>query len=132
MSCVTNVIVSGPARGEAILTAEVPADSKGQYLRELSDAEAGWGGSKLPECNLWAGAFNFLRWEDFREWVMTLPWYDPEHLQVFVMGEGDRCWRTLHASNGVLVEHTGFLIGPARWGEDYEHGALIPPRRTYD
>lgn len=49
-----------------------------------------WGGSKVPECDVYAAAFNHLNWEKFRSWIESLPWISRNQVLVLVKGESDR------------------------------------------
>lgn len=79
----------------------------GQRFNSLTEGDAGegWGGSKYPECELWAGAFNFLNTGKFLAGMKTIPWVDHDEIQVFVKDQEDYSfhvygWAELSAMGG--------------------------------
>jgi hypothetical protein len=58
-----------------------------------------WGGTKVPESDLFGGAFNYLNEERLVEWLRTLPWFgrvavlvgdqeEEEGFRMVTLGEG--------------------------------------------
>jgi len=54
-----------------------------------------WGGSKVPECTVYAGAFNHLKVVAYVRLVRDLLWEYPEHVQLFVKLSADDRWRVV-------------------------------------
>lgn len=48
-----------------------------------------WGGTRVPECTIWAGAFNYLDVHKLLAAVEETEWEWPESVQVFAKGPGD-------------------------------------------
>lgn len=62
-----------------------------------------WGGSKVPECDVYAAAFNHLDWDQFKTWLESLPWIDRSVVLVLRMRDGDKSfsvWRFFAPSEG--------------------------------
>lgn len=95
MSVVTNVMLSHsilepPEVREAITAPALrPGASFDQKLANISDDEAGdnWGGSKWPEVDVWAAAFNHIDVAAFREQIAAIPWKEPELVQLFIQNQ---------------------------------------------
>lgn len=51
-----------------------------------------WGGTKFPECDVFAAAFNYIDWDKFKAWVEALPWLAYDQVRVLRMGEEDRAF----------------------------------------
>ena len=120
MSRVTNVIVShGFDEREAVehLRRPIETDSRGQRLRCISGPEPGereydgtdwrmadgWGGTKVPEVDVWAAAFNYVA--DYRiiDHVAACPWKEPEYVQVFIQGQEEDRFTVYEFRDGALV-----------------------------
>lgn len=52
-----------------------------------------WAGSKVPECEVWAGAFNYCDVGEIIEWLVTLPWSHP--VSVAVLRQDDITWEII-------------------------------------
>lgn len=99
MSNVTDVlviysVVEGPDLTEKLYgqdVGELGYATKGQrFANNVAVAEA-WGGCKEPQVEVAAGAFNWLEWEPFWEWLRSLPWARSDEVLVVVNFEhGDR------------------------------------------
>jgi len=63
-----------------------------------------WGGSKYPECDVFAAAFNFLRWDEFKAWIEDLPWIARDQVRVLVMGEDHRAFEVWTFGRGGQLE----------------------------
>lgn len=46
-----------------------------------------WGGCKYPECDLLAGAFNYLPLDEFISELEKLTWREPGFFRLFVQGQ---------------------------------------------
>jgi hypothetical protein len=88
MSHVTNVLISvGYEDAETIALFKKWFDEKAGGIRSLSrgSAESLWGGTKYPECNLWAGAFNYLDTEGMVAHLKSVPFGG--EVRVFMQGQ---------------------------------------------
>ena len=65
------------------------AEQQAPPLFDNTDADAAWGGGKMPQVRVYAGAFNFFHTEDVMAHLATLPWEYPESVQLFVNEEHD-------------------------------------------
>lgn len=61
----------------------------------LVSVGASYGGNKCPQVEVWGGAFNYLREDEFAAFVMGLPWEDPENVVLLINPEEGptRIWR---------------------------------------
>ncbi len=83
--------------GEGGVTREMVNDwlrdkSPGFWLQPLDQAPIEyWGGSKAPQVDIWAGAFNGFGWceEDFLAFLAGLGWAYPREVQLFIRHEDD-------------------------------------------
>lgn len=100
---------------KAILTShEAPEEDErgrrlGPSLRDIAEGEAAdeWGGSKRPETEVYAAAFNHLDYDVFKAWVEGLPWLAPNQVRLLVHGQDDDSWAVLVLRGGKLVELLG-------------------------
>lgn len=97
MSTVTNVILAFSIMEEdheGILLARVneyfSANELGRGFVPL--ASDSLGGTKALECPTFVGAFNCLGLLDFLAHLRTLPWLEPEFVQVFACRQDDECY----------------------------------------
>lgn len=112
MSYVTNVLVHGNLdrdeelrmREEMNLSSLTPCPADGY--------EVHWGGGKMPECDVWAGAFNHLNVDEFLSKLAAQPWFWGQ-AEVFVMSEDDALFRVYRLSNGQFEQ---VLCAPDRFG----------------
>lgn len=75
-----------------VVNAWLQARSPGYWLQPLDEAPIEyWGGSKAPQVNLWAGAFNVfgVDEESFLAFLAGLRWAYPRDVQLFVRHEDD-------------------------------------------
>lgn len=87
MSVVTNVLIlsdfAPKETNEALYEGYEDAEGRPVYFRDIADYRGGdgpadeWGGTKLPEVEVWAGAFNHLDTEVMLTWLRSLKWLDP-------------------------------------------------------
>lgn len=114
MSYVTNVMVSAPCENKTAI-AELTREgawkaSDSQRLLSLTDGDAAghWGGSKWPECDIYAAAFNYIDMGAFMSWLLAIPWSSPGDVQLFVQGEEDECfsiYEIVTSENGERAWH---------------------------
>jgi hypothetical protein len=97
MSYVTNIILHLPiCEEEKIEEVNKFFDEKEKGLVSLDDGKLphGWyGGSKMLEANLYAGAFNYLSLEELMEYLRKIDWENPEEVQVMVKEQNDEVFR---------------------------------------
>jgi hypothetical protein len=101
MSQVSSVIVVMPVLDEAVHKVVLNTDMHdisntcggGRFMPcgtgDDEDNNGAWGGNKAPQVWLAAGAFNYLGHADLLRWLASLPWEDPNELQVLINGEWD-------------------------------------------
>ena len=129
MSLVTNVIVSCDGEYEGVKELTKPCDwsdmCQGQALAQIAGCDYKtevkdekrpddfWGGSKFPEVDLFAAAYNYLDRTAMLRWLLSLPWSDPESVQVFIKGQDSERFDVYHLRDGIsgrfwvqLVEST--------------------------
>ncbi|WP_157407305.1 hypothetical protein [Actinomadura atramentaria] len=74
-----------------------------QYgLHSLTEGVLGglWGGTKVPACTLFGGAFNYLKLEEYLKLIAQIEWIFPRSVQVFYMDEGDDGWHVYWPHQG--------------------------------
>ncbi len=92
MSYVTNVMVHGRLdradnlrmREALNLTSLTPCPADGYEVQ--------WGGGKMPECDIWAGAFNHLNEGELLAGLAGVPWFS-KRAEVFIKSEDDDPFR---------------------------------------
>lgn len=93
MSLVTNVVIHYGTREDNGLPQLIAAwfDERHVGIKSITDggARAFWGGEKNPECDLLAGAFNYLDVEEMLAYLGGLPWEYPRAAQVWVREQSD-------------------------------------------
>jgi len=96
MSLVTNVVLSFSIGEEQknedtfILVGAINDWLVSQHGQRFGvDADRVAGGSKHLETPLYIAAFNYLFIEDFLRFVFSLPWEEPENVQVFIQGQDE-------------------------------------------
>jgi hypothetical protein len=109
MSNVTNVLILTSGDGEvmAALTERREGAAWTGYFGDLSHRPAAefWGNEgKLPECSVWAGAFNYLNRPALLQDLQELPWQNRDRVQVLICGQDDDCWGMWMFVEGQLVE----------------------------
>ena len=61
-----------------------------------------WGGSKSPQAELWAGAYNYLDLEWFVDLVASAPWESRDDVQLFVKGEWNNTFAVYQFVDGAF------------------------------
>lgn len=96
MSRVTNIIFAfsiieegGDDSGEFILFKEINKWLKKEGYGELKSIDDCAGGSKRLEAPIFAAAFNFFLFDEFKEFVSSLNWNEPDAVQIFVKEQED-------------------------------------------
>lgn len=56
---------------------------------QLNDLCPHFGGGKAPQVCVYGGAFNYLDIPAFLDFIASLPWEDPDRIQVFINDEHD-------------------------------------------
>lgn len=104
MSVVTNVLVHGNIpdreadlrmREEMHLTSLTPVPADGY--------EVEWGGDKMPEVDIWAGAFNYLNADAFLSQLAEHPWL-LGRCEVFMLTEDESEFRVYRLRAGQFEE----------------------------
>lgn len=75
-------------------------------FERLDDAHGGWGGSKVCEATMFAGAFNHLSEEALFFDLSQMPFEYPDEVQVMILGEEDRLWRIYSIEHGLWIGWT--------------------------
>ncbi|MFC6012659.1 squamosa promoter-binding protein 15 [Nocardia lasii] len=75
------------------------------YLRDLTSSEVRWGGRKMPECTVWAGALNHADIPALLTKVAEFAWLEPDTVQLFLMDQGDICFQVWMIRDGVLAQY---------------------------
>lgn len=133
MSWVANVMISvdmGDNQNvEALsewLRTEAPSQSGLEargvgYLRLLTGAGTEqWGGWKVPECEVWAGALNHADLDALRKRFFETPWREPNAAQLLVMDQNEDFFR-LWMIRGEELRQFAPLV-PAEEDEDFYQG----------
>ena len=112
MSLVTNVMIqlddlADKANLAALddLTRDSTADGH-QILRCITDRDPGefWGGSKYPECGIWAAAFNYLEIDAFLAGIEAMTWHAPKCFRLFIQEQEDDAFGVYLLRGGKLVK----------------------------
>ena len=74
-------------------------------LRDLTSGEARWGGRKMPECTVWAGALNHADIPALLTKVAEFAWLEPDAVQLFLMDQSDICFQVWMIRDGVLAQY---------------------------
>jgi hypothetical protein len=61
------------------------------------ESPACYGGSKNMEAPLYAGAFNYLPLDELMAFLRTVPWSQPDEVQLIVNAQHDTRWRVISA-----------------------------------
>jgi hypothetical protein len=113
MSNVTNVLILASGERDAMDALTNSArrwdDTAGWrgYFGSISRQPAAeyWGDDgKWPECDVWAGAFNYLNRPALLQELQELPWRNRDSVQVLILGQDDDCWGLWMFVEGRLVE----------------------------
>ncbi|MFD3703038.1 squamosa promoter-binding protein 15 [Nocardia sp. NPDC058658] len=75
------------------------------YLRDLTSDEARWGGRKMPECTVWAGALNHADIPALLAKVAEFAWLEPDTVQLFLMDQDDICFQVWMVRGGVWRQY---------------------------
>jgi hypothetical protein len=95
MSVVTRIILVTHGEDGAQRDGEYPnVDRLNAYLRlgeygTLQRVEDYAGGTKVMDCNVWLGGFNFLNLISFLSAFDAIPWEYPEDILLLVKREGE-------------------------------------------
>jgi hypothetical protein len=130
MSWVANVMISvdmgDNQNAEALsewLRTEAPRQSGPEargvgYLRLLTGAGTEqWGGWKVPECEVWAGALNHADLDALRQRFFETPWREPNAAQLFVMDQNEDFFRLWMIRGEELRQFAP--LAPSEEGEDF-------------
>ena len=92
MSCVTNVILKTAVNEEKGITAlNALFESRFMSCDDKFVRPPGWyAGSKMLECEIYPGAFNFLKLDDLVAAIQNVTWRNPKAVQLFIQ-EQDEC-----------------------------------------
>lgn len=100
MSMVTNVMVlTSYTPGECVPLLAAGFRDSGNRLISFADIAAypgpadNWAGSKVPECEVWAGAFNYCNVDEVVAWLKALPWSNP--VTAVVLREQADAWEII-------------------------------------
>lgn len=63
--------------------------TEGQSFKSISNSTSSWGGNKVPECQLFAAAFNHLPLGEFISELNKLTWLRPEMFCLFIQEQDD-------------------------------------------
>ena len=108
-------------RTEAPLRQSSPERRGVGYLRLLTRAEdSQWGGWKVPECEVWAGALNHADLDALRQRFFETPWREPNAAQLLVMDQGEGFFR-LWMIRGEKLQQFAPLV-PSEGDEDFYQG----------
>ncbi|WP_031521283.1 hypothetical protein [Streptomyces sp. NRRL F-5123] len=118
MSWVANVMVSvdmadndNAAALSEWLRTQAPrsyaTDARGVgFLRLLTSVENNeWGGWKMPECEVWAGALNHADLPALRTRFARTPWVEPNAAQLMVMDQEESFFRLWMIRDGDLRQY---------------------------
>ena len=90
VSVVTNVMLHVGIVEERGLEEINQEFEEGTGLRCITNWEHNdWGGTKVPECTVYAGAMNYLDVQGFMERIAAMPWTCPEEVQLFIAQQDD-------------------------------------------
>ncbi|WP_346927121.1 hypothetical protein [uncultured Arthrobacter sp.] len=93
MSVVTNVVIHYDTLEPNELPHAIASwfEERHSGISSITDggARAFWGGEKNPECDLLAGAFNYLELDEMLAYLAALPWEYPQSAQVWVKEQSD-------------------------------------------
>lgn len=107
MSVVTNLILHiGISEDEEERIKDVNKffeDKNGLVSLDDSKIPRGWyGGSKMLECNLYIGAFNYLDLDEFIKHCKNIKWEYPDEIQIIVKEQEDDLFRIIKLGDNVL------------------------------
>lgn len=106
MSYVMNVMFSCGVLEEADADIEAPLEGppRNQGLRKITDAPAydAWGGTKVPEVDVWAAAFNYIAPQLVLDRISSIQWKEPENVQVFIQDQDADRFDIYEFRGGVL------------------------------
>jgi hypothetical protein len=70
-------------------------------LQPIADPKTSqWGGTREPECNLWASILNYADLDALHAYVAGLPWRFPAAVQLFVMDQEESYFRLFMFRDG--------------------------------
>lgn len=83
-----------------------PRDAQGVgWLAKTDQGDAvGWGGNKRPECTVWAGVLNHADLDAVLKRVATIPWREPQWVQVLLMDQEEATFRLYMFENERLSQ----------------------------
>jgi hypothetical protein len=73
-----------------------------------------WGGTKHPECQLWAGAYNHLALGEMLRHFEAIDWAWPEFVQIFVKEEEEATFCVFMFREGRLTQVLPYVAWPHR------------------
>jgi hypothetical protein len=74
-------------------------------LRLITGPDAGWGGAKNPECEVWAGALNHADLDALRQRFAGTPWRVPGAVQLLIMDQEEWFFRLWMIRDGELRQY---------------------------
>ena len=105
MSHVDNVILAFEESDSADLIARINGwlDENAYHQSfgpSLKSVDAAYGGSKVLEADLYVAAFNYFPEAKFLEFLRTLPWTQPQLVQVMIKRQWDENGWSILSVNG--------------------------------
>lgn len=76
----------------------------GTLTDQTSDGTTTWGGTKFPECVVWAGALNHADLPAILGKVESMPWEAPGAVQVLLMDQEEGYFRLWMIRNGHMTQ----------------------------
>ena len=75
-------------------------------LKETTGADTLWGGSKFPECCVWAGALNNADLDAVTAHVAGTDWLVPDSVQLFLMDQDQTYFTVWMIRAGQIQQYT--------------------------
>jgi len=120
MSWVANMMISVALPDRALLPAltdwlefEAPWNAHsgrvelkgvGTLTDQTSPGTSGWGGSKFPECTVWAGVLNHADLPAILAKVESMPWEAPGAVQVLLLDQEETYFRLWMIREGQMTQ----------------------------
>jgi len=111
MSLVTNILVTHGILERAFEQPGLGVVAKAtgrpdSPLTNIADGDAAnfWGGSKFPEVDVWAGAINYMDLQATLDHLASIPWKEPENVQVFIQGQDEDRFSVYEFRDGQLTK----------------------------
>ncbi|MFD4433299.1 squamosa promoter-binding protein 15 [Nocardia sp. NPDC058497] len=75
------------------------------FLLNLTGNDVRWGGRKLPECTVWAGALNHADIPAILAKAAEFGWQEPDTVQLFLMDQEDICFQLWMIRDGAWQQY---------------------------